>query len=148
MKHIFNYLYLEDKLSSSGMPTPEQLKDIAQAGKEVLINLATDKSEGAFANEGELAEQLGMIYIHIPVDWGQPTRQNLDDFFHAMQTHAGRDIFVHCQANYRASAFIALYRILHQGWKKEEAFAVLTGIWNPNDHPVWKTFIDHTLAGT
>jgi protein tyrosine phosphatase (PTP) superfamily phosphohydrolase (DUF442 family) len=46
MNDIYNYLYLTEKLSGSGMPTPEQLKKVAEAGMKFIINLATPKSEG------------------------------------------------------------------------------------------------------
>ena len=142
MKDIFNYLFLNEKLSSSGMPTSEQLRDIAAAGKQVVINLATEKSEGAILNEAELVTALGMKYIHIPVEWSNPTKKDLGDFFAAMEFHKDADVFVHCQANYRATAFISLYRIQRLGWKKEDAFAVMNKMWNPEDFPVWNKFIE------
>ena len=147
MKDIFNYLFLNEKLSSSGMPTPKQLKDIAQAGKQVVINLATEKSEGAIPNEAELVTALGMKYIHIPVEWSKPAQKDLDEFFAAMEAHKDSDVFVHCQANYRATAFISLYRIQRLGWKKEDAFAVMNKMWNPEDFPVWKKFVEENTEG-
>lgn len=51
MKEIYNYLYLTDKLSSSGMPKAEQVDAIAQAGVQAVVNLATARSEGALQNE-------------------------------------------------------------------------------------------------
>lgn len=147
MKDIFNYLYLNEKLSSSGMPTPEQVKEIAEAGKTVVINLATEKSEGAIPNEEELVTALGMKYIHIPVDWSHPTTENLAEFFAAMDTHKDNDIFVHCQANYRATAFISLYRIQRLGWKKSDAYAIMNKMWNPEDFPVWEKFMEENTTG-
>lgn len=147
MKDIFNYLYLTEKLSSSGMPTPEQLNEIAQAGKKVVINLATAKSEGAIPNEEELVTALGMKYIHIPVDWSNPTAENLAEFFAAMDTHKEDDIFVHCQANYRATAFISLYRIQRLGWEKAEAYAIMNKMWNPEDFPAWEKFMEENTTG-
>ena len=101
MKDIYNFLYYHNKLSSSGMPTVEQLKSVAEAGVEVVINLATSKSEGAISNEGELVNGLGMEYIHIPVDWDNPTKEDLDNYLSAMDKYYGESILVHCQANYR-----------------------------------------------
>ena len=148
MNGIYNYLKYDDKLSSSGMPTPEQLKEVAEAGARVVINLATSKSEGAIPNEAELVTDLGMEYIHIPVEWNKPTRRNLDDFLHAMDAHRDDKVLVHCQANFRATGFVALYRILRQGWKVEDAFQPLRRIWNPEEYPIWQTFIEtHQLPG-
>lgn len=148
MKEIYNYLFLSDKLSSSGMPKADQVESIARAGVNTVINLATEKSEGALQNEKGLIESRGMQYMHIPVEWDNPTRQNLDDFMNAMDAHANDNVLVHCQANFRATGFITLYRILRLGWKKEAAFQDLRKIWNPERYPIWQKFIDENLAGS
>ena len=148
MKEIYNYLSLGENLSSSGMPTAKQMKQIAEAGIKVVINLALTTSPGALPDEEKLVPSLGMKYIHIPVEWTQPTRQNLEDFFVAMDEHKEEKIHVHCQANYRVTAFITLYRILRQGWDKDAAFAVMNKMWNPEDFPVWQKFIDESLSAT
>ena len=107
MNDIYNYLYLTEKLSSSGMPTPDQLMQVSEAGVKFVINLATSKSEGWIPNEGELLNRLGVDYLSIPVDWENPTRQNLLDFMDAMDAHKDERVHVHCQANFRATATIA-----------------------------------------
>ena len=147
MKDIYNYWFYHEKLSSSGMPTAEQMKEIAEAGVKVVINLALKTSQGALENEDTLVQSLGMKYIHIPVEWSDPTRQDLDDFFNAMDAHKEEKVFVHCQANYRASSFIMLYRVHRLGWKKEEAIPVMERMWNPEDFPVWQKFLDDNLTG-
>ena len=111
----------------------------------VVINLATSKSEGAIPDEAERVAALGMEYIHIPVEWDEPTRRNLDDFLRAMDAHKDDNVLVHCQANFRASGFVALYRILRLGWKTEEAFLDVRKIWNPEEYPTWQTFIETHL---
>ncbi len=145
MKDIYNYWYYDEKLSSSGMPTAEQMKEVAEAGVNVVINLALKTSQGALENEDTLVEALGMTYIHIPVEWSDPTRRNLEDFFNAMDEHMHEKVFVHCQANYRASSFIMLYRVHRLGWKKEDAIPVMERMWNPEDFPVWQKFIEANL---
>ena len=146
MKEIYNYLYLTEKLSSSGMPKAEQVDAIAQAGVQAVVNLATAKSEGALQNEQELVESRGMQYIHIPVEWNRPTRQNLDDFMNVMDAHSDDHVLVHCQANFRATGFVTLYRVLRLGWKKEDAIQDLRKIWNPAKDPVWKKFMEENLG--
>ena len=145
MKDIYNYQYLNENLSSSGMPTAEQMKEVADEGVQVVINLALRTSPGALPNEDSVVESLGMKYIHIPVEWNNPTKQNLDDFFAAMDDHKQEKVLVHCQANYRASSFVMLYRVLRLGWKKEDAIPVMEKMWNPEDFPVWQKFIDENL---
>ena len=145
MKDIYNYQFLNEKLSSSGMPTAEQMKEVAAASVQVVINLALVTSQGALPNEDSVVKSLGMKYVHIPVEWNNPTKQNLDDFFSTMDEHKEDKVLVHCQANYRASSFVMLYRVLKLGWKKEDAVPVMEKMWNPEDFPVWQKFIDNIL---
>ncbi|MCK6583356.1 MAG: protein tyrosine phosphatase family protein [Anaerolineales bacterium] len=145
MNDIYNYLYYHAKLSSSGMPTAKQMKAVAGAGVELVINLAPHDVPNAIPNEPELVESLGMQYINIPVNWSTPTRDGLNIFMDAMDANRDRKIHVHCEANFRASAFITIYRILRLGWKPEEAFAVMHTIWDEDAYPVWKMFIEDAL---
>lgn len=145
MKDIYNYLLYHEKLTSSGMPTTEQMKSVAEAGVELIINLAPHDVPNAIPNETELVESLGMEYINIPVNWGTPTKDGLNIFMDAMDANKDRKIHVHCEANFRASAFIAIYRILRLGWEAEKALEVMRTVWDEDAYPVWKMFLDDAL---
>jgi protein tyrosine phosphatase (PTP) superfamily phosphohydrolase (DUF442 family) len=145
LEEIYNFLSLTPKLLSSGMPTSAQMKDVSESGVQLVINLALPTSERALPNEADLVMSLGMRYIGIPVEWEKPTRQNLEDFIDTMDANKEKKILVHCQANYRATGFITLYRILWLGWDRENAFKDLRRIWNPDDYPVWKIFLEENL---
>jgi protein tyrosine phosphatase (PTP) superfamily phosphohydrolase (DUF442 family) len=86
-----------------------------------------------------------MGYINIPVIWNTPTEDGLDRFMDVMDKYRDKRILVHCQANFRATAFMALYRILRQGWDEEEAMAGMYKIWDAEDYPIWKMFIEENL---
>lgn len=144
-EQIYNFRQLSGNLFSGGMPKAEQLIDALNHGIQVVINLAPQDEEGALSNEMELVNSLGMNYINIPVLWDNPTRNNLEDFFKAMDTHGESNILVHCQANYRATCFITLYWINRLGWEIETAFEDLRKIWNPADYPIWEKFIEENL---
>jgi len=145
MNDIYNFLAYHDKLSSSGMPTAEQMKSVAKAGVEVVINLAPHDVPNAIESESELVESLGMEYINIPVNWGTPARDGLNVFMDAMDAHPDKKIHVHCEANFRASAFILMYRVLRLGWKTDDAFAVMHMIWDEDAYPIWKLFIEDAI---
>ena len=145
MEDIYNFLKLSDALFCSGMPPPEQIPSIAENGVQVVINLATSKSEGWMSNENELVEVQNMTYYSIPVDWDNPTMNNLNAFMGVMEKHRHQKILVHCQANYRATGFIMLYRVIHLGWSEANASMDLLKIWNPAEYPVWDTFIKKSL---
>ena len=89
---IYNYLYWNEALSSSGKPTQEQLQAICQAGFEVLINLLPVKE--THEEEASLVQGMGMEYIHIPVWWDSPERYDIQQFFDAMQHAQGKRVFV------------------------------------------------------
>lgn len=146
MNDIYHYQLLAENLSSSGMPTVEQMQKIANAGVEVIINLAPHDVPKAVLREGELANTLGMEYINIPVTWRTPESEALLQFIDAMDRHAGKKILVHCEANYRASAFVMMYRVLRLGWTMQDAIPVMEKMWNPEDFPVWQKFIDDNPA--
>jgi hypothetical protein len=51
---------------------------------------------------------------------------------------------VHCAANKRVSAFVYLYRVLHEGVPEEEARKDLHAIWQPDE--VWSRFIAEQMG--
>jgi protein tyrosine phosphatase (PTP) superfamily phosphohydrolase (DUF442 family) len=142
---MYNFLPLSETLFSGGMPSAEQLSDAAQQGVQVVINLAPHSVPNALPDEAKLVSSLGMQYVNIPVDWSTPTKDGLDRFMDTMDSNRDKKILVHCQANFRATAFIAMYRILRQGWTPDNAMADMHQIWDEEDYPIWKMFIEDTL---
>lgn len=144
LSDIYNFLEISDNLGTAGQPTAEQLTAVKDAGYDVVINLATGATPRDLANEPELVAAQGQEYIHIPVIWEEPTADNLEQFFAAMDAHQDQKCFVHCIANMRVSAFVFLYRVLRQGMPLEDAKATMNLLWEPN--PVWQKFLDDALA--
>lgn len=145
MNEIYNFLYYNETLSSSGMPTEAQVKSIAEAGVQLVINLAPHDVSNAILEEEKVVNSFGIAYINIPVNWDTPTRDGLNIFMDKMDANADKKIHVHCEANFRASAFVAIYRILRLGWKEEEAFEIMHKIWDEDAYPVWKMFIEDAI---
>ena len=145
-EEIRNFLPLSENLFTGGMPKAEQLRDAAGQGVRVVINLALHDIPNALPEEEKLVGSLGMTYINIPVVWNHPTRENLNQFLEAMDAHSEEKVLVHCEANYRATAFPALYRILRLGWKPEDALDVMHQIWNEEKYPIWKRFIEERIS--
>jgi uncharacterized protein (TIGR01244 family) len=139
IEDIAAYLKLTDKIATSGQPRQAQLSDIAAAGYQVVINLALTGTEYSLPDESGAVRELGMEYIHIPVVWKEPTHQNLEDFITSMDACSGKKVFLHCAANMRVSAFMALYRIKRLSWDPEAAFQDMLKIWRPDG--VWAEFI-------
>ena len=108
-----------------------------------MVNLALPTSTNALPDEKQVVENLGMQYVHIPVVWENPTLEDLEQFFSVMKANADQKIFVHCAANMRVSAFMYLYRRIHDRMSDEEAKKYLSQIWQPNE--IWQKFIAQVL---
>jgi len=142
---IYNYRPVDALLATSGQPTEGQLAAAARDGFAVVINLALhDDPRYSLPDEAATVTSLGMHYLHIPVQFAAPTEQDAAAFFAAMDEQQGKKALVHCAANMRVSAFLGLYRVLKHGWAREDAFALMDTVWQPND--VWSEFIAQMLA--
>jgi NAD+ diphosphatase len=143
LQAIFGFLPLGDRIGTAGQPSAEQFGLIAAEGYKSVINLALATSPGGLPDEPEIVAGYGLDYVHIPVEFGAPTLEDLQKFFAAMDERADRKVFVHCIANKRVSAFLFLYRVLKLGHPVEEAEMALHRLWTPD--PVWQDFIDRAL---
>lgn len=136
---IPNLVALDDRLTTAGQPTAEQIADIAADGFEVVVNLAMGDAQSGLPEEPELVAAAGMAYHHVPVVWGAPQLEDFARFVAVMDAVAERRRFVHCALNYRVTMFTALYGQLRWGWPLERAEALVTTFWTPNE--TWAAFI-------
>ena len=140
-EEIFNYVKVNDRLSTAGQPTEDQLRDLAADGFTAIINLVPVNPPYTPADEAGLARSLGLAYHYIPVQWGNPTDADFAAFEEAMQATADDKLLIHCAANFRVTAFYSLYARKHLGWTKEQGEAFRAQIWAGSDYPIWEAFI-------
>ncbi|HUQ28914.1 MAG TPA: protein tyrosine phosphatase family protein [Usitatibacter sp.] len=141
-----NFVQWREGLASSAQPTSGWLGDAKANRYDVLINLAPPQSHGSIANEGGVVASKGVMYVNIPVDFMRPTAEDFRFFSEVMKASQGRSVFVHCQANFRASSFVFLYRVIHEEAPVGETWKKLQGVWVPE--PQWKRFIEETLKAS
>ena len=139
LQDIFNFLEINNLISTSGQPTEKQFSLIQEAGFENVINLAPHDAENSLKNEAEILSKLSINYIHIPVDFSNPTGENFKEFASCMQGFTSEKVWVHCAANMRVSAFIYRYRCNVLGEPAQSAKNELSKIWEP--FGAWKEFI-------
>lgn len=145
VEDVRNFRRVDDTLLTSGQPSEAQLASAREAGVELVINLALhDDPRYSLVDERGTVEALGMIYRHLPVQFGEPREADLLAFFDAMEEVQDRRVLVHCAANYRVTAFLGLYRRLRQGWPVDRAFELMGTVWTPD--PVWASFIESMLS--
>jgi protein tyrosine phosphatase (PTP) superfamily phosphohydrolase (DUF442 family) len=140
IREIRNHVALSDRLATGGQPTEKQLRLLAQAGFEVVINLGLMDPRYCLADEAGLVRSLGMAYHHIPVEFQAPQWSDFQQFLELMDRSKGKKVFAHCSANYRVSCFIALYGQARLGWSPEQGWAHIGLVWEPNE--TWTRFIE------
>ena len=139
LSEISNFRAYSPGFASSGQPTEEQLGFLKSEGFERVIYIAFSDSGKAFANEDVIVKKLGMEYVHIPVIWESPTAADFYAFADVMQRYPDKKSLLHCQVNYRASAFSFLYRVLYQGVPVDVAKADMNTVWQPDE--TWRELI-------
>ena len=142
----FNFHKYSDNLYSSGMPTKEQIESAKDHGIEVVINLAPNTVRNPLKDEENIVKNLNMDYYYIPVEWSHPTQEDFKKFVEIYQKLENKKVFVHCEANFRASSFITMYRVLIKGWDVEKAVSVMRSIWDDSSYPIWKEFVEDVLS--
>jgi protein tyrosine phosphatase (PTP) superfamily phosphohydrolase (DUF442 family) len=141
---IKNFLPIGDRIGTAGQPTEEQLRELAAAGYQGVINLGLLDPRYCLPDEAGLVAALGMRYEHIPVRFDAPAAADFDAFLAVMDRWAAERVFVHCALNYRVSSFIALYGEARLGWTRAQADEHARRLWQPNE--IWRAFLDERRA--
>ncbi|MEM7098986.1 MAG: protein tyrosine phosphatase family protein [Pseudomonadota bacterium] len=145
LEAIYNYVPIKDLYATSGQPNERQFDLIKQAGFTTVINLApTSVLENSVVEEAAILERLGMEYVHIPVDFKNPTDEDFAQFVGVLNERDGQQVWVHCAANMRVSAFTYRYREQILQHDPGTARLDLEKIWEP--FGVWVDFIKNQQA--
>jgi len=145
-ERAFNFRVVDDRLTTSGLVPPDALAELRADGIDAVIDLLPATVDHAVPGEDEIVRGQGIDYVAIPVDFDAPTTDDFAAFVRAMDAHAGERVHVHCAANYRVSAFYALYAELRGRWTREQADAFVAALWNPAEHPPWAEFMAEVRA--
>ena len=141
---LLNRIDYSSSLTTAGQPTEAELPLIASAGYDRVIFLAFTNHPKAVAHEDDIVRDLGLQFIHIPVEWESPHLADFEAFAAVMQTPTGGRTLVHCEVNFRASVFGFLYQVIYEGADVIEAMSLMQSIWVPND--TWEAFIVRVMS--
>ena len=76
-----------------------------------MINLAPKSVfEGSVISEAEILTTNNVKYIHIPVNFNKPVKDDFLKFVKKLNENKDKKIWIHCAANMRVSAFVYKYR--------------------------------------
>jgi protein tyrosine phosphatase (PTP) superfamily phosphohydrolase (DUF442 family) len=146
VEDVKNFRQVDEVLGTAGQPSESQLREIALAGYEVVINLGLLDPRYCLPDEAGLVSGLGMEYQHIPIVFGSPRVADFERFVEVMESCRGRRTFVHCAMNWRVSAFVALYGEMRLGWSRTTADRHMKIFWEPDE--VWTEFAAQCRAKT
>ena len=133
---IYNWLQIDDYITTSGMLKNDNIKRLADMGIGHIVDLSMSD---------DLAEKVatimghGMDYIHIFVKYDNPTEENFEEFCGVLETLKGEKIHIHDRFNFRSSAFLYRYHRDVLGWEEAKARELLERIWDP--YPSWHKFL-------
>lgn len=139
MENILNYIKINELISTAGQPTVEQFKIIQENDFDIVINLALSNSTNAIENEDKVVSELGMTYIHIPVDFENPKLSDVKQFLNILQALGSNKVFIHCAMNYRVSAFMYIYHKYILKTPFDNIDLSMFEQWGPNE--IWQSII-------
>ncbi len=144
LAEIVNFRQYSDTFASAGQPTEEQFSAIAEAGFERVVYIAFTNNPNALPDADQVVKGLGMEYMQVPVDFGNPLPDDFYAFADSMRRNTVKKTLLHCQVNARATAFSFLYRVIFEDVPVAEAKADMNTVWQPNT--VWRDFIFEVMA--
>ncbi|OTU47281.1 hypothetical protein CAT37_01875 [Acinetobacter pittii] len=134
LSQIPAFSIIHEHLFSSAQPSAEQLKLIKEFGCSTVINLALTNTSNHLENEDRICLDLGLNYIHIPIDWEMPSAEQcllvLDLIDHLVQNEI---IWIHCAKNKRVSCLMYVYRQFYMNMDMPTSQDLLHEIWEPNE---------------
>ena len=141
---IYHWRRLDDRITTSGQPSEEQLARIASLGVRHVVNLGLHTHERALPDEAASLARLGVEYVHIPVDFDHPTEDDYARFRDTMTRLEGERVHVHCIANLRVSAFLYRWQREAAGRDDVPARSLMDSVWRPGG--AWAAMIGDEAA--
>jgi protein tyrosine/serine phosphatase len=130
-----NFHKISDQLYRGAQPTADGMKELSRLGIKTVIDLRSFHSDKA------LLKGTGLAYESIPMKAWHAESEDVFRFLSIVTDTNKMPVFVHCQHGAdRTGTMNAIYRMVVQGWTKEQAIQEMTG-GGFGFHPVWANLI-------
>ena len=116
---IVNAILLDARTVSSGEPTDEQLRRMADLGFRTVVNLQTE-AEGS-VEKGTIVKKLGMDFVGIPISSGSISEEQIDRFSAILTENDRYPMLIHCRSGNRVGGMFLLDGVLRQNKELETA---------------------------
>jgi len=122
MEGVPNLFQVSTNLYRSAQPTAQGMQNLKRHGIVTIVNLRS------FHSDRDELGTTGLAHEHIYMKAWHPERKEVERFLQIVTDPKRTPVLVHCQHGAdRTGTMCALYRIVVQGWTKEEAIREMTG---------------------
>jgi len=132
------YATVGDDLFIGGQPTEQALRDLKAKGVTTVVNLRMPAEMALVTfDEAALLKELGITYVHIPLNGRDDTPyapQALDRFTQVMASAKGK-VLLHCTVAWRASHMWGAYLIRERNMPVIDALTQVRSINLRDDRP-------------
>ena len=119
---VTNFAKLETTIACAGATTPAGVAEVKKLGYKAVINLRQANEAGADVEaEAAAAKEVGIVYVHLPVNSASPDPALVEKFLTAVGDPANQPVFVHCASGNRAAAFWMIKRLVVDHWDVDRA---------------------------
>jgi uncharacterized protein (TIGR01244 family) len=132
---------VSDVLSVAGQPSPENLKQVAEAGFKSVLNLRSPNETNALPDEQQQAEAAGLHYAHVPLQSAVPDEALVSRAIAELE-NLPKPVLVHCGAGLRAGAIALIATAKQEGWTTEQLIQKTKEIGLNLDQPHLRQYIE------
>lgn len=134
---LTNLHRVSDELYRGDQPTAEGFHQLQAMGVKTVIDLRV------FHNDREKMAGTDLGYEEIPMNAWHPEDEDAVRFLNLVSDTSRAPFFVHCEHGAdRTGSMCAVYRIVIQGWTKDEAIAEMTR-GDFGFHGMWRNLVEY-----
>lgn len=121
---ITNFYKVSDNIYRGDRPTPDDLKDLQNRGIKTILDL-----EYFYTDRYKISEsKTNFKFLHVRMNPWDIDDADIVTALDILTDKNNYPIYVHCQhGSDRTGVVIAMYRIIVQGWIKDDALAEMKG---------------------
>lgn len=140
IKGLPNLHKVSDTLYRCAQPSADGMRNAKELGIKTVVSLR------AFHSDRDEIGNTGLAYEHIYFKTWHPEQEDVVKFLRVVTDPKRVPVLVHCQHGAdRTGTMCAIYRIVVQGWSKEEAVREMT-LGDFGFHEVWKNLPPWIMA--
>jgi protein tyrosine phosphatase (PTP) superfamily phosphohydrolase (DUF442 family) len=138
-RDIPNFQKVCKELYRGAAPSESQIVELSNEGVKTIVDLRMSESP----EESQAAQKAGMKYLSIPMGFGTPSMEKINQFLAIATDPKMQPVFVHCrQGADRTGVMVGIYRMMVNGWTFDQTYAEM----REHHFKPWLQNMKHTVA--